>query len=170
MKKILFTIALGVGILSTSLVSAQKLAHVNSGLVMTALPDAKAAETKLASYKQQLENRYKAMMQEYQGKIADFQQKESLMTDVVKQSKVEEIKEMEARIQKFEVSSQESIQDKNEELYQVIVKKVKDAIVAVAKEGAYTYVFDYSDLGGSIIYADNSKDITAKVKAKLGLQ
>jgi len=39
----------------------------------------------------------------------------------------------------------------------------------VAKENGYTYIFDTSPGIGVVLYADESTDVTALVKAKLGM-
>lgn len=169
MKKLLFTIALGLGLLSTNIATAQKLAHVNSAKILNSMPDAKKADQDIATFKQQLESRYSTMMKDYQTKLADLQQNEALMTDIVKQSKIQELQNLEASIQQFQASSQQELEKKQAALYKIITDKVKNAINTVAKEGGYDYVLDYSELGGTLIYANSSKDITAKVKTKLGL-
>ena len=68
----------------------------------------------------------------------------------------------------FQQTAQESIQKKKEEIYGPILKKAEDAIKEIAKEKSYSYIFDTSL--GTVIYAQDSDNILALVKAKLGLK
>ena len=108
------------------------------------------------------------MYGEYQTKAGEFQTNESLMTDVVKEAKIKEIQDLEVRIQQFQQSSQESIQQKRNEVLSPLLEKAQNAINEVATENGYTYIFDISL--GTIVYGQESKDIMPLVKAKLGIQ
>jgi len=48
-----------------------------------------------------------------------------------------------------------------------IIEKARKAIDAVATEKGYTYIFDNSS--GVLLFAKDSENIAADVKAKLGL-
>jgi outer membrane protein len=89
------------------------------------------------------------------------------MADPIRQSKIKEITDLENRIQDFQQTAQESISKKKEEIYAPILKKAEDAIVVLAKEKGYAYVFDTSL--GATIYAQESDDMMDIVKKKLGI-
>ena len=62
------------------------------------------------------------------------------------------------------------IMEKRNTLLQPIFDKVNGAIKDVAKENGYNYIFDRNAQNGStILYADETQDVTALVKSKLGL-
>jgi outer membrane protein len=90
------------------------------------------------------------------------------MTDIVKEAKIKEIQDLEVRIQQFQQSSQESIQQKRNEVLSPLLEKAQNAINEVAVDNGYTYIFDISL--GTIVYGQESKDIMPLVKAKLGIQ
>jgi outer membrane protein len=90
------------------------------------------------------------------------------MTDVVKEAKVKEIQDLELRIQQFQQTSQEGVQQKRNEVLAPLLEKAQNAINAVAEENGYTYIFDISL--GSIVYGDESRDIMPLVKVKLGIE
>ncbi len=69
----------------------------------------------------------------------------------------------------IEQDMQNQMSQKRDTLLAPILEEVRAAIQAVAKENAYTYVFDGSPGIGVLLYADESTNITALVKAKLGL-
>lgn len=148
--------------------TSSKLGHVNSTELLGMMPEIKDADAKLKEYGSQLEGQLKAMTTEYQTKVADYQAKEATMPDAVKQAKQKEIEDLGGRIQQFQQTAQEDVAKKKQELYDPILKKAEDAIINVAKENGYAYIFDKGQ--GSVIYAQDSDNVMPLVKKKLGLQ
>ena len=70
-------------------------------------------------------------------------------------------------IAKFQQEIQQKLYEKSEALLKPIRDKIQNAIDQVAKENGYSYIFDQSM--GILLYADESVDVSAKVKAKLGM-
>jgi outer membrane protein len=132
------------------------------------MPETATADAAIQEYNQMLESQLQAMYGEYQTKAGEFQANESLMTDIVKEAKIKEIQDLELRIQQFQQSSQESIQQKRNEVLSPLLEKAQNAINEVAVDNGYTYIFDISL--GTIVYGQESKDIMPLVKAKLGIQ
>ncbi len=145
-----------------------KFGHINSGELLAMMPEIKDADARLKEYGSQLESQLKTMTTEYQAKVADYQSKEAAMPEAVKQTKQKEIIDLEGRIQQFQQTAQEDVSKKKEELYGPVLKKAEDAIVQIAKENGYSYVFDKSQ--GVLIYAQDSDDVMPLVKKKLGIQ
>jgi outer membrane protein len=169
MIKYLFAIAAFVGI--TSSIQAQthaKLGHINTTQLLGMMPETKNADSLLQKFQGSLESQLKTMTSEYQNKIADFKSKEGSMAEPVRDAKVKEIGDLEERIQDFQESAQSSMQKKKEELYSPVIKKAEEAINGVAKEKAYSYIFDTSV--GAVLFAIDSDDIMPLVKQKLGLK
>ena len=55
------------------------------------------------------------------------------------------------------------------QMQEPIAKKVDDAIKAVGQEGGYVYIFDLTSTNIPFVSETLSTDVTAAVKAKLGL-
>ena len=70
-------------------------------------------------------------------------------------------------IAKYQQEIQTNLSTKSEELLKPIRDKINKAIEDVANEGGYTYIFDMSI--GVLLYADESTDVSAQVKTKLGI-
>jgi len=147
---------------------APKFGHINSAELLNEMPDIKSADAELQTYQSQLENQLKTMTEDYQKKVQDYYAKEALLADAVKQSKAQEISDLELRIQEFQMSAQQSMEQKKEELYNPILEKAENAIKAIAKEKGYSYVLDTSP-GSGVLYAIDSEDMMGIVKGKLGL-
>ena len=170
MKKILLPILiLTAGIFNTAQGQAKlKIGHVNSNEILQVVDGVKEADAQLKTYADQLEQQNQIMLQEYQTKMQQYQSQVDMMTDVVKEVKEKEIVDLEKRISEFQMTAQEKLAEKKEELYSPILKKAEDAIKEVAKENGYTYILDMSL--GSVLYADEANDVTELVKKKLGVE
>jgi outer membrane protein len=108
------------------------------------------------------------MYAEYQSKATKFQETQATMSQIVQQSKLKELQDLENRIKLFDEQAQEDLQSKQEELLKPLIDKAKAAIAEVAKENGYTYVFDSSV--GVLLYFENSDDIIEFVKKKLNIK
>jgi outer membrane protein len=169
MIKYLLAIAAFVGITSSTQAQTHvKLGHINTTQLLGMMPETKNADSLLQRFQGSLESQLKTMTSEYQNKISDFKSKEGSMAEPVRDAKVKEIGDLEERIQDFQESAQSSMQKKKEELYSPVIKKAEEAINNVAKEKAYSYIFDTSV--GAVLFAIDSDDIMPLVKQKLGLK
>jgi outer membrane protein len=145
-----------------------KLGHINSADLLALMPEIKKADSSLQTYQKSLEEQNQAMLTDYQKKIQDFQNLPATTTDAVKEVKQQEIKDLENRIQQFQGTAQDKLQNKKEEVYSPILKRAEDAIKEVAKANNYAYVFDTS--AGAVIYAQEGDNLMELVKKKLELK
>ncbi|MBC8464404.1 MAG: OmpH family outer membrane protein [Bacteroidetes bacterium] len=166
MKKVLLTICLVVaGLFAAE--AQNKLGYINSNELLTLMPESKAMQSELESFTKGLESQMMAMQAEGETKLAEYQQNEATMSDLVKQDKVRELESIQQRIVEFQQNAQQALGAKEQELLTPILDKARKAIEEVAKEGNYTYIFDAST--GNILYADENENVLPLVKAKLGL-
>ncbi|PJA07806.1 MAG: hypothetical protein COX70_05590 [Flavobacteriales bacterium CG_4_10_14_0_2_um_filter_32_8] len=169
MRTLKITLLMLVVVLSTS-VNAQKsvkVGHINSNDLLTAMPERTAVQKELEDYANQLKITLDAMRKEYETKVAEFQGKQDVMTDIIKNNKIKEITDLEKRITEFQQTAEADLQKKEQSLLQPIIDKAKNAINEVAKEGSFTYILDSSV--GVVLYSVESDDILPLVKKKLGL-
>ena len=166
MKKPFLIICLIVAGLFTA-EAQNKLGYINSNELLSIMPESIAMQEELQSYAKGLESSLAAMQAEGEKKLADYQQNEATMSDLVKQDKVRELESIQQRILEFQQNAQESLAAKEQELITPILDKARKAIEDVAKEGNFTYIFDAST--GNILYAAESENVLPLVKAKLGL-
>ncbi|MAX79276.1 MAG: hypothetical protein CL843_03765 [Crocinitomicaceae bacterium] len=178
------TIALGalfiafLGTISFSTVNAQetnqsldsngpKIGHINSSELLQLMPEREQIEKDLQAYQAQLESQLKTMSTEYQNKVTDYQQNEKTWSDLVKQTKVREITEMEGRIQEFRAGAEEDLMAQEQKLVQPLLDKAQKAIKDVASEYGYDYVLDTSS--GAVLHFPESEDILPLVKKHLNI-
>lgn len=174
MKKVFYLVAIVTLICFNSGSFAQpkfKFGHIDTQELLTKMPDKAKAEKAMEQYSTELEEQLKTMQTELQSKYQEYLQKADSMGALVKKTKEEELQDMQQRIQDFQAKAQKDLQSKESELLQPIIDKARKAIDEVAKENAFTYIFDISkDAGIVLYYSEDSKDIMPMVKTKLGIQ
>lgn len=166
MKKGLLTIMIAaLSILSTE--AQNKFGYLNFYELLASMPESVAMQTELEDYAKKLENQLSDMQSEYERKVTEYQQNETTFSDLVKEDKIREIESIQKRMVDFQQSAQQSLAQKESELFTPIRDKAMEAIQVVAKEGNYTYIFDSG--AGSFLYVDESENVISKVKSKLGM-
>ena len=165
-KSLLFTFVLTSLAISAQ---AQKFGYINSQELIAQLPEVKEANSKIETLKKQLEKKGQEMITSLKAKYADVQKRQAdgLLSPKEAQDEGAVLQQEEQTLMQFEQTSQDKILKKSEELLAPIQNKINNAIKEVATDNGYTYIFDSSL--GLVLYADPGTDVSAFVKAKLGL-
>lgn len=110
------------------------------------------------------------MSVELNNKTDTYSKESKNLTDIVKKTKEQEIMDMQRRMQEFQTSAQQQLQDKQVELFQPVYAKVDKAVKEIGKENGFVYVFDIAK--GALLYFDETKstNVMPLAKAKLGLK
>ena len=146
-----------------------KFGHVNTQEIIQAMPEFAAARTDIEKLTQQYDADLKSMQEELQKKAEAFEKEESTLPENIKTRRNQELQDLYQRIQQTYQDNQQAMQKAQQEKMQAITTKVLDAIKAVGQEGNYVYIME---MGAGIPYISTtlSTDVTAQVKAKLGLK
>ena len=166
MKKILLTIVVSL-VFILSIQSQSKFGYLNSNELLAMMPESLSMQEELQTYAKGLESQLTAMQAEYEKKVVEYQQNETTYTDIIKEDKIREIESIQQRVVEFQKNAQQSLSEKEAELFIPIREKAMKAIDEVAKEGKFTFIFDSGS--GSFLYAAESENIINLVKSKLGL-
>jgi len=147
----------------------QKFGYMDSNALVAEMPEVKQADAKLETLQKQLQKQGQQKLQALQQKAQELERKERQGEIAPKklQAEAELLQAEQLELQQFEQDMQRQVMQKRQELYQPIFDKVNTVIEEVAKEQDYTYIFDLS--AGSILYADESTDVTAIVRERLGI-
>jgi outer membrane protein len=168
MKKIArITLLIGAVICSLS-VSAQKIGHVSLDSLLKGMPESDSAKKTYSVYAQQLEVTLENFQKEFQQKYQDYQSNQASYTGIVKQSKEQELNDMNQRIQSFQQQAQASLQHFGDSIQRPVIAKAKSAVSAVAKENGYKYVLDTSQ--GFVVYFEDTDDLYPLVAKRLGIK
>jgi outer membrane protein len=147
-----------------------KFGHINSDELIQAMPEYDSATVKLEKFRKELVNALELMSVELNNKSDVYNKESKNYTDIVKQTKEQELVDMNRRIQEFQTNAQNQLQEKQSTLFQPVYAKVDKAIKDIGKENGFVYIFDVAK--GSLLYFDDTKstNVTPLVKAKLGLK
>ena len=148
---------------------AQKFVYVNSQEVIQAMPEYTKAKTEIEALAQQYEADLKSMQEEMTKQLKDYEANAKTLTDNIKQRRETELQEMDQKIRQSYQDNQQALAQAQQEKMQAITTKVIDAIKQVGQAGGYVYIMDNA---GGIPYISTtlSTDVTAQVKAKLGIK
>ncbi len=169
MKKYLRFLLIGICLITTVAVSAQKFGYINSQELIQQIPEVKEANAELETVKAQYEKQGQDRIAALQTKYQALERKQAQGDISPKQLEIEAqaLKNEEMEIAKFQQDLNQKLMQKSETLLKPIRDKIQTAIKEVALENGYTYVFDWSM--GILLYADESTDVSSLVKAKLGI-
>lgn len=147
--------------------TAQKFGYVNSAEILAAMPSMKAAESNLEALQKQLQKQGQQMVTSFQTDLEALQTRAAAgeMTPKQQQDEGAKMEKRQQEIASFEQKMISDLQEKRADLLKPIYDKINEAIEAVAKENGYTLIFDQQVL----LYGEESVDVSAMVKAKLGI-
>lgn len=167
MKKFLIIIAAALLCFTTGYAQKAKFGHVDYGEIMKVMPGIDTAQQALIEYQQELEAVGKQMADEFKTKQAEYANLANTTTSsAILKVKEDELTKLYTRLQDFVSSSEADMQRKQLELLQPFQDRLLAAIKKVAEANKYTYVFDVT----LCAFHNDADDLTAAVKAELGIK
>ena len=162
-KKLLLAIAL---LLPVS-AFAQKFGVVNADEVMQSLPAFTEMKTKLEAASKTYEDEFGKLQAEFEKKYTELQGMDDKTPAAIKDRRVQELQELDQKIQQFRQAAQQDLQRQQQQLMQPIEAQVMQALKTVGDEGGYTFIFE----GNVPVYTGTSvENVTVKVKTLLGIK
>ncbi len=143
--KFLLAVGLMFGMATMPLQAQVKIGFINADYILAQMPEAKQVEEDLKNTQKQYETLYQGKVKDFQDKLAAFEKMnaDAKTPDIIKQDKEKELQNLQTSIQEFQQNSQSSLQKKQAQLLQPLLKKIEENMHAVANENAYTHVFNY---------------------------
>ncbi len=164
MKK-LFVIALAA--FASLTLSAQTIGRVNFNELVMLMPEMDSAREVIAASQKEAEETYSAMVEEYQNKATQYQQKQATWTAAIRESKEKELYDIQNRIQEFQSNISQELQQQQSQLMAPINEKASNAVKEIAKAKGLTLLLDSTQA----LYFDEAAvvDITADARKALGI-
>lgn len=162
-KKILLAICVAM----PSMVFAQKFGTINTETLTQQLPEMKEVQTQLEAASKKYEDEFQNLQAEFQKKFTEFQNMEETTPQTIKDRRMQELQELDQKIQQFRQTATEDLQRQQQQLLAPVMQKVQAAIQSVGQEGNFTFIFENTIpvyVGGDVV------DVTPMVKTKLGVQ
>ncbi len=145
-------------------ISAQaKTAHVDVSEIMAKMPAMLDAQKQLEKLSGTYDGDYKKMVEEYQSKLKKYEAESATVTDAINSDRSKEVQDMQKRIVDFRDNAQKELQQKESDIVQPLMEKVRTSIQKVGKAKGYQYILD----GSTLLLADGP-NLTADVKKDLG--
>jgi outer membrane protein len=164
MKKIFLIAAMAVASVAAS---AQdfKFAYVDFTELVQLMPEADSARVQTEAASLEAQETYQAMVEEYQSKGQQFQQKQATWTPAIRESKAAELQQIEYRIQEFQQAVQQDLQQLQNTLQAPIYEKAQNVVNELAKSKGIALVFEKT----SLLYVDPAQGIDLTPEARKAL-
>jgi outer membrane protein len=161
-------LAVAVGALLSGAASAQaqKNAYIRSSVLLDQAPGRAEAQQQFEKETAPFSDQIKRMRDSLNLMITNYTKAQATLTPAARESRGRDIQGKEAEYQRRTNELQQKAQQREAELVQPILDRVKGAIEDVRIEGGYSFVFN-ADQGSSLVAMDKNLDITDRVLAKL---
>ncbi len=147
-----------------------KYGHINLGNLLEEMPQTAEAEKKLRVLADSLNRQDSILTANFQAAYLQLKKEydEGMLTPVQVQQRQAELEKQRGEIQAFEEEAQRILEAKRGELLEPIVRRVNEAIQAIAKREGYAMIFDIGS--GALLFAIETIDITPLVRKELALE
>ena len=151
---------------------AQKFAHFDMSKILPEMEEYKTANADLQKVGQQYQDEYERLQKEYQTKLEEYQKlyEEGKTAQAILQTKAQDIQKMQQSIQDFAQASQQDLAKQEEEKMGAIQDKIQAAIKKLGETGGYIYIVNVSNGVIPFVNETLSTDVTAQLKAELGVK
>ena len=150
------------GAVVTSAQNSLKIGHVNIQELVQKHPMLDSLQTIIEKESKDMQEIYDEMVAEHEAAIEKFEAESSTYSDFVKQTRQKEILEQSQKIQAYNQTAQQQLQNRNMELIQPIYQEINQEISNIAGAQNFTYVLDVS--AGNVAYiSPESEDLTPLV-------
>ena len=166
MKKIFLIAAMAVASVAAS---AQdfKFGYVDFTELVQLMPEADSARVKTEAASLEAQETYQSMVEEYQTKGQQFQQKQATWTPAIRESKAAELQQIEMRIQEFNQAISQELQQTQQMLQMPIIEKAQNVVNELAKAKGVAFVVDKA--GFLFINEAQAVNLTPEARVKLGI-
>ncbi len=167
LKKIALLVVLF--ILPLGVMAQSKFAHMNSQEVITVMPEFTKAQADLEALSKQYTEEMQRSEQEFNRKYQELIQQQDSLPKNILERRQKEVQDMAQRQQQFQQEAYQAMEKAQQEAMVPIYNKLNEAVQAVGKAEGVVYIFDVARTPVAYIGTE-SIDVTAKVKAQLGIK
>lgn len=158
---LIFTINLFLGF-SIHAQNQLKIGHVHIQELVQKHPDMDSLRAIVEQETKDMETVYSEMLKEHESKLKTFEAENEGYSEFIKTTKQNEIIELAQKIQAYNQTAQQQLQQRNMVLIRPVYEEVNQEINDIATENDFTYILDVSN--GAVAYiSPTSEDITPLV-------
>ncbi len=159
-KKLLLALILSI----PSMAFAQKFGVINTEALIAELPQVQAT---IEASSQRYQAEFQKLKSEFDKKYTEFQQLDNGTPQVIRERRLQEIQELDQKINQFRKTVTEDLQRQENELMEPIRNNVTAAIQSVGIDGDFIIIFENTP---TVYTRSDVVDVTPLVKAKLGVE
>lgn len=169
MKKLVkVALVAGCMLLAGNFAKAQtKIGYVNFNQLVELTPELKTIQAQINVFQKQFQDALQGMQAEYQKGAQEYEKNRATMSEAQRTAKEGELQDLGKRIQDFNTTASQKVQDQYNTLSKPLIDKVKAAIAQVAKEKGFAYVLDSSQT--ELLVSPEGDNLLDACKAKLNL-
>ncbi|MBV9774542.1 MAG: OmpH family outer membrane protein [Gemmatimonadetes bacterium] len=142
-----------------------KIAFINSQKIIAEAPGSTEAQQTLQRESAQYRTQVDSMEKELQTLQNNFESQQATMSAAVKQQRQQEMQTKYTAYQQRVQQLEQTAQQRQSQLVEPIMKRIRDTLEVMRKEGGYAMIFDAATAG--VVAADSTLDITTQVLARL---
>ena len=146
---------------------AQKLAYLNSRAILAQTPGYAQAESTFARELNSSRDEVTRMQSSLDSAANDFETASVLLSPTAKQAKQRELVTQQQTLTQRQQELQDRMQARERELLEPLQQRVQAIIEGVRAELNLAMIFDVAAMGGAMVAADRSLDITPVVIQRL---
>lgn len=148
---------------------AQQYGHLNFANLLSELPETEAAEQQLRAFNDQLVAEGEKMAAGLQAEAEQLARDQASIAPVKFRERRDALLAKQQKLGEFEQQVELDLEKKRQELLGPLIQRLRDAVDAVAERDGYALVFNTA-LFNAVLFAEDSADLTAAVRAELGLE
>ena len=157
---VLMLVCLGL-VISPVAAQAQKIGYVDLQKALNMSSEGKAAKEKIKTQVQGYDAEVQQLQEELQKMKQDLEKQAMLLSEEARNSKERDYQQKVKDYQRFTKDIQEELQQTDADLTRKILEDILKVVVKLGKTESYTLILEKTE--SSIVYADESIDITDKV-------
>jgi outer membrane protein len=162
-KKLLLALILSI----PSMAFAQKFGVINTEALIAELPQVQEVQATIEASSQRYQAEFQKLKSEFDKKYTEFQQLDNGTPQVIRERRLQEIQELDQKINQFRKTVTEDLQRQENELMEPIRNNVTAAIQSVGIDGDFIIIFENTP---TVYTRSDVVDVTPLVKAKLGVE
>ncbi len=145
----------------------QKFGVTSAQEIMAKMPEGESIQKQLQDLSNSLVADMEATEKEYQAKVQDYQKNQASYSQVMREQKEKDLQIIVERMQQFQQTAQQELNNKQEELLAPVRTRIYEAITKVGNENGFTFIFDKA----VPLYMSETlvTDVTSLVLTELGI-
>lgn len=148
---------------ATTVAESEKIVYVNSDSLLSKYQYFKDLKVKMEAKAKSAQQDMAAKAQAFQREAAQYQQQQNTMPADQRASTEERLGRKQQELQAYQQNAGAALQNEQATEHEKLYDKVADYLKEYAKKKGYKMVLGYSKGNGTILFADESLDVTSEV-------